>query len=559
MAALSNYFLQPKGLLGLAGLLALAAFYMVKRKPEEQVMPSMTFFMQRKKQGKLQHALRKLFHNLTLLLHILLVIGFAAALAHPFLTQPTQAEKTVVILDNSASMANNLEEAKTFAKKNLGESNTLIVANSETRLILQDAEASIVKNAIERVRARDTETDLSSALQLARNFKGTIVVASDLDSTTGTEVKQSLLESDREFKTMKTRPENAWGVTAVDVSRENVSVNIKNFLENRKSISYTVNGDQESVEVPGNAVRTVRFRPEQGRNTLSLEKDALKPDNTAYAYLPREDDYRAVIITDSGNRYLEKALELIDFIDVETVKPPLQETPEADVYIIGKTDRVLSETLNRIERKVKKGDSLVVMAQRNMNDLGLKSLPVKIKGGWNTTTVQIQKPVKTSFTTETINAEKISGTSYARPAEALVRSDYGSGEVFLYNLKNTDFRSNFLYPVFWKKILADLTERPAVEELNIRTGTTINASRVVKPSGKKASFVQVNEAGFYNASGKVYAANLASEDESSEEPSEAYSSTGAGEKKKDYQSLVAVLLLLTLLGETAYLRRLGEL
>ncbi|MFB6215450.1 MAG: BatA domain-containing protein, partial [Candidatus Aenigmatarchaeota archaeon] len=77
---LSKYFLQPEGLLALAALIPLLIFYLIQKKPEQQIMPSMMFFMRDKKSGKARQAFRTLLRNWLLLLHILLIAGFAAAI-----------------------------------------------------------------------------------------------------------------------------------------------------------------------------------------------------------------------------------------------------------------------------------------------------------------------------------------------------------------------------------------------------------------------------------------------------------------------------------------------
>lgn len=560
MVALSNYFLQPAGFLAIGGLLALAVFYLVKKKPDEEVMPSMAFFMERKKEGTLQHAFRQLLHNFMLLLQVLIVIGFAAALAHPYFSQPTTAEKTVVILDNSASMANDIEEAKQFAKNSLGESNTLVVVNEEPRVVLQGAERSITRSTIEDIKTVDTPTDISSALRLAQNYEGQVILASDLDdSYQEIDAAEQLIEADREFKTMDVTPENAWGVTNVEVGQENVSVDVKNFLQNQQEINYKVNEQQKTVSVPGGSVKTVSFDPVEGRNTLRLEEDPLKVDNTAYAYKPLQDNYEAVLISDTGNRYFEKALELIDFVDLEVVNPPVQEKPDADIYIVGNTDRVLSETLGSVENDVRSGNSLIIFGQNGMENFGLESLPVNVKGSWKNSTVDINRPVKTTLKTQIIDAKKTEGSSLTTPKEAMIKSSEGRGEVLLYNIDDHDFRSNFLYPVFWKQVLRELTDRPTIQERNIETGTTLNATNIVTPSGEEKELSAVKKAGFYNTSSGVYAANLLNEDESSEESNNADSSAGLDTEKKDAQNLTVILLLLLMLGEVAYLRYLGEL
>ena len=82
-SVLSNYFLEPTGFLALAALIPLIIFYLVKPKPDEKMMPSIRFFMQDRKEGKVKQDSSKILQKLMLIYHILVVATVAAAIANP--------------------------------------------------------------------------------------------------------------------------------------------------------------------------------------------------------------------------------------------------------------------------------------------------------------------------------------------------------------------------------------------------------------------------------------------------------------------------------------------
>ncbi len=517
--AVSEFFLQPLGLLGLLALIPLIIFYLIRRKPEKQVMPAMMFFMKDRKSGKAQTALRKLMRNFILLFHILIILGFAAALAHPFFEAPANAEKTVVVFDTSASMSNNIDQAKEFVNSNLGSENTLIVVDNEVEIAAEETSSRQIMNELRNTESSDVESDIANGLEMASEYSGTIVVASDLDQTVSQKSSMDIIENfrnnDRTVKVMDIQEENSWGIVNIDPDKENSSIDIKNFMEQDTEVELRKNNSARTLSLKSGSVETVSVETGTGTTTLELEKDGFSPDNTAYISVPEETNHNVVFISE-GNRYFEKAMDLIDFVNIEVVEPPVNRDLEADVYVIGDTNRVLTETVEQVETDVEQGSSMIVFGHQDVFDLGFDSLPAEKAGNYENTTVNIREPQQISLgNIPIVGAEKTSGESYASPEHALIRSDYGDGEVFFYNIPDSRFRTNFLYPVFWKNVLQDLVDRPSTRELNVQTGDTIKAVQIQTPDGEtETGEIEVDQTGFYRTETRTYAANLESEDES---------------------------------------------
>ncbi|MFB6145596.1 MAG: VWA domain-containing protein [Candidatus Nanohaloarchaea archaeon] len=567
-AALSNFFMQPTWLLALLALIPLIVFYLIQREPEQQVMPAMMFFMKDKKSGKAQQAFRTLMRNLLLLFHILLIVGLAAAMAHPYMNAPSKPDQTVTIMDHSASMANDMSRAKEFVDSHLGKENTLITVGSDVKVPVEKGSAGKVQGLVDSTDARDIRTDIASAIELASDYKGTIIVASDLDQTTSqqsaSKIVENLRNQGRKVEVLDIDEKNAWGIVNVEPGKDNSTVDVKNFLDQKARVTVTTDGSSREVLLKPKELRTITVSTSPGKNTVKLEKDGFERDNTAYISIPEQKKYKVVFIRDHPNPYFRKAVQLIEFTSIETVKPPVDRELNGDIYVLGDTDRVLSETVRKVEKDVHDGSSLVVFGRRGVFNLNLESITttpiVKKDGGLVNSTVTLKKPVKTTFDTQMMDVNVTGGESLSSPEGAMVRGSYGDGNVLFYNIDDKDFHFNFIYPVFWKSVLKDLVDRPSLTDLNRPTGSTVTGKDVVTPSGKeKSGTVSMDESGFYTVDGKTYAANLENQDESFAEKQDIqFSDSSVGTEKRDVQKLAALLLAFLMLGEYGYLRRLGD-
>lgn len=563
---LNNYFLNPIGLLGLTALVPLIIFYMIKKKPEEELMPSMMFFMEEKDSGKVKNAFRKFLRNLFLLLHILIIIGLAAALAHPFIESQSQSGNKVLILDRSASMSGDLTDAKDFLRSNLGSQNTLILADDSDEIAVERGSRSRIKAEIGDVKVKHIESDPVSALKTARNYNGDVIIGSDLDQTVSSGDPESIIEEMRDkgrtVRIMETEDKNAWGIINIDPGRNSSEVDVKNFKAYKVSPEITVNGKTEQLEISRGSVASIDIEMEEGKNTIHLEEDGFEPDNSAFISAPEEEEYDIAYIADEENPYLEKAFELINFTRFNYFKPPVRSEIDADLYIVGETDKILSETVREIESEVSNGAGLAVFSHRDVFRTGFESLPANKTGSMEEMTVSIRKPIISVLETEILNVSKTRGEEYTSTNNGLIAAEHGDGRVLFYNIQDRDFRRKFLYPVFWKRITREMMDRPPIEELNIKTGEEIEAEEILTPKGvKESGIIRADHTGFYNASGNLYAANLLSEDESfSEDVGEEIEYSPNIEKEtKDVQNLLSLLLVLVLIGEAAYLRRIGDL
>lgn len=563
----SQHFLNPIGLLALLGLIPLIIFYLIKPKPEEHVMPSMMFFMKDRSKGKVSQAIKTLMRNLLLLLHILFVVGLAAAIAQPHISGFQKPDNAVVVFDASASMSDDMELARNFVGDNLGEENTLIIVDRDVSVPLEDASARQVKRYLQNLESQDVETNIAGGIETAREYEGQIVVASDMDQTVNArEVKPLIneIQQDREVKVIEATKKNSWGIINVEPGKENSTIDIKNFQDEDAEIAVQTNNGGQRINVDSGTVETITVEMETGTNTIELEDDGSNTDNKAHISVPEEKNFKVMHIADGENAdqenpYFAKAVDLIPFTTYEYVSTPINKELNADIYVVGKTNDILPDKAKEIERQVKNGAGLVLFAQNNLVGKGFESAPEV--GDRRNASVEILEPIRANVgQTQVYDLQGSGLESMSTPDNAVVKKQHGEGEVVIYNVADEDFRHNFLYPIFWKEVFSDLTERPSINEINIETGDTISEPQVTKPNGETVSGpITALKTGYYEASGKTYAVNLESEDESNVDGAKIDSnSLSEGEAKQNAQHLAAVLLAILAVLELIYLMRIGE-
>jgi hypothetical protein len=178
------HFLDPKGLLLLAGLVPLVILYILKIKRQRQRVSSTWLWASAQRDLLAKHPFRKLVPELPLLLEILALAALAIALARPSTRGGTiDGDHVAVVLDTSASMATRLggpagkttrmDQAKLAAQNVVsqlapGADAIVIEGGREARVVAPlDRDPRRLQAAIGTVAVREVEGDLASAVALA--------------------------------------------------------------------------------------------------------------------------------------------------------------------------------------------------------------------------------------------------------------------------------------------------------------------------------------------------------------------------------------------------------
>lgn len=541
-------FVNPAGLLGLLGLIPLLIFYLVRPKPDEEVMPSMAFFTEEEKEGRVSNALRVLKRNKLLLLHIMFIGLLAVALANPLIEGLEASGESVIVLDSSASMSDNRQQVQNFAQKHLGEQNTIITASDSSDVVARDASPQRARSIIQDYDTGAEGTDLVSALRLASNYNGRIVLASDMDhTTTGRDLDPLMdeISSDREVKVMDLNQENAHAFTGLDVEDGVAEVTIQNFLDENRTLEVVSEEETWEVDVDSLSTTTEEFNLSPGTHELTLPPDELALDNKLYVSIPQERNLRVSYLGEES-LYFEQAINSIDFTEYISGY-----NENADVYFIEES----YDIDQRIQDEIQNSDSTVILESRSgVESYGL----VENYSGTSEADVRISQGVATSFTSE-VDSFDVLGEALAEPSEALVLSE--DENVLLYNVEDDKFGDTITYPIFWKNILQRTSNLETGSDLNLESGGIKQFESPVTFRGNELSGeVELDQTGFYR-NDNAYAVNLLNSRESSPHVNQISSrndletEASSDPSRKYFAALLAVIAAL----EISYLSRRGEL
>jgi Ca-activated chloride channel family protein len=189
--------IAPLALAGLAFIPLVVAFYLLKLRRDEHVVPSTLLWQRLVVDVEANAPWQRLRRSLLLLLQLLLVAILAVLAARPFVERPAGlARDIVLVIDTSASMGatdvfpNRLEAAKQAALDALrdlpsGGSVSVIAAGSTARVIANGTtDLGRVRQAVGNLVVEPAAGDLADALRLAgglasRVADAEIVVATD--------------------------------------------------------------------------------------------------------------------------------------------------------------------------------------------------------------------------------------------------------------------------------------------------------------------------------------------------------------------------------------------
>ncbi len=308
-----------------------------------------------------------LFSRLKRLLSLLVQLALLALLAFA-LGDPRAAatlikgRNLVVLVDASASMQatdvapTRLAVAKDEVKKvirGLGGSDRMLVAQMDaavTPLGPMSGDTSELERALDSIKATDARADFPRALRFATDSvrgleNAEIVIVSDgrlgepIDSAGKVHVPEGVKLTYLPIGATGNAARNV-GVTAfsvrrypLDKSRYEVMLEVTNTGPATEDIELSLLGDNNLVDLtklrlkPGE--RLPRFYPNLSGASRTLEakiaplpgsEDSLPADNHAYALLP-ERRRAKVLVVSPGNTYLEAALLLDEYLDVQVVSP----------------------------------------------------------------------------------------------------------------------------------------------------------------------------------------------------------------------------------------------
>ncbi len=173
-------FLAPIALAGLAFIPLVVAFYLLKLRRDERVVPSTLLWQRLVTDVEANAPWQRLRRSLLLLLQLLLVLILAFLAARPFLEHPAGfARDLVIVMDASASMAasdvapSRMTEARARAIEALRDlpagGHVSVIAAGRTARVVANATSDLghVRSAIESIAPEPAPGDMADALRLA--------------------------------------------------------------------------------------------------------------------------------------------------------------------------------------------------------------------------------------------------------------------------------------------------------------------------------------------------------------------------------------------------------
>jgi hypothetical protein len=351
----------------LAGLaVPIVVFYILKIRLRRVPVSTLLFWQQIFEEKKRRSLWQRLRHLLSLLLQLAFLCLLVLALADPiFRWQQARARRTVVVVDNSASMnaidvsPTRLSAAKTEAESliegmRLGDELAIIAAGTQPRVACGPTDHQrTLRAALRSIEPADGPTKVTEAVALARRLLSgsekirRVVVLSDCGFDQAADLSR---QEDVEIVNVGKKSGNL-AITRLQARRSlldpigyEILVEVANASDEPVSCRLELDLDDDPIDVVPLTLaageKSIRVfektSGEGGRLRATIDRgDSFLADNTAWAILPRRARQKVTLVT-AGNLFLEKVFEAIPLIDLEIIKvPPDRKAPALGTELAG--------------------------------------------------------------------------------------------------------------------------------------------------------------------------------------------------------------------------------
>ena len=367
-------FLSP-----MAGWLALLAvpvilFYILKVRLRQEKVSTIIFWQQVFEERRTRSLWRRLRHLLSLLISLLFLSLLIAALLDPVLTSQKKELRTVIIVDNSASMnafenggshgVTRLDLAKTelvryLAGTRAGMQTAIITAGGEPKVVVGFTDHfGMLRKMVADIAPTDFPTGLSKAIELARHLAADEPDSITLVYTDGCtpDMEQHLAASDLRFVPIG-KPLDNVAITRFqsrrslgDAAGYEILVEAVNYGESEVTCRLEIDLDDTPVDIitltlAPNVPQTHIVRSTTDRGGLLAAKldhaDALPLDNKAMAILPPRPTQKLLFYGES-DFFLGHVLQSQQNVDLAVVAECPVAVPQDAVLIV---HRVVPETI----------------------------------------------------------------------------------------------------------------------------------------------------------------------------------------------------------------------
>ncbi len=526
------------GFLGFLALVPLIILYLIRPRPVNLKVPSLMFFFSRAKSTTAESILRHFQDDILFLIQLLVLSLLAFSLVGPLITinKDAVSGNIVFVLDASAS-SKVMEGSKTrfdIARERIKDlataRNSLVLAKSKPVLVLQGVGRSELVRYLDRVEATDDLTDISSAMILAAELlgdkKGRVVVLSDMISNKGIPIglAKRVLEGKDIYtdfiNTAKTIRKNV-GIVNMVLTTDAANIYVKNYNNNDEEVIMRIGNDFKKLNVKAGGVEPLVLGLEEGDTEIEVQNgDDFQIDNKVIITRPYGNEIKVMLISNSQSKFLKAALNSIDKVKLTIAEPPVIPNGDYDVYIIDnvRKENLLPGTFEALNEKVRadKGN-IIVVSWLGINDIDFKGLfPIEFLGRDKCGIISVDQV--TRFTKdidfgEVQNCYKVKlkrGVVVASVNNSAVVAsfDVDKGKIVYYGIMDgeSDFKLSPSYPIFWNNLIGHIAGIADLNELNLKTGNTLEISNITT--------LNLDKIGIYNVEDKKISVNLLSEEES---------------------------------------------
>ncbi|MEA5085416.1 MAG: BatA and WFA domain-containing protein [Lachnospiraceae bacterium] len=325
-------FINPLGFLALIGIPLIVLMYILKQKFQKHEVSSMMLWKKVLEQSEGQKWRQKLRRNILMFLQILSVLLVALALANPFILAQAQREDYVLVLDASLSMQATDENPTRFekAKEDINKlidntpNNTMfslvVLDDSPSVLVNRSTEKSVVKNSLMKIQPKSTGADEEALTSLLKVLEGDIganvYVFTDKNIDTGIDGANTVVygESDNNCAIkLVSETDGLVLVQAECYSSEESTRTIALFgdgvIIDTADVSFTQKGESRDMvfDLNGEQPKIITAKV--------ITEDILEEDNS-YNLAIRTGNSKKALLVSKGNLFLEKAVSLINGVDL---------------------------------------------------------------------------------------------------------------------------------------------------------------------------------------------------------------------------------------------------
>ena len=581
------------GFLGLLSLIPLIILYLIKPRPVNLKVPSLMFFFSREKATTAESILRHFHEDILFVIQLLVLSFLALSLTQPLLNVKTNAASSniVFVLDTSASSQviesggkTRFDIAKERIKDMATSRNSLVLVKSSPVLALQGVGRSELIRYLDRLEPSDDLSDISSAIVFAAELlgenKGRVVVLSDMISTKGVSVDlgEKILEGKGIpvdlINTAGSLRRNI-GIVNMVLTADTANLYIKNYNFNSEEVNLQVGEELKKLKIKARSVEPYVFNLLGGDTQVEVQNiDDFYPDNKVIITRPYGDDLNVMLITNQASKFLKAALNSISGVKLTLAEPPVIPDGKYDVYLINdiKKETLLEGTFETLKEKVDNGNGNIVVGAwngiENINFKGLFPGTINFKDGGAINIDQVTrftKDVDFGDAKMFYALDSDEGTSIAslNGSSVIKIFESGKGKILYYGIADadSDFKLSPSYPIFWNNLINYLAGRSDLNEINLRTGGTLEVSNITS--------INLDKTGIFNFADKKISVNLLNEKESEInlikkdsadiKPSDYELKSVKVDVDYDLQFYLTMFALLLIIFEFGYIKYRGEL